>query len=184
MIRKVAVLGSGTMGAQIAGHIANAGLPVLLLDVSKDQVQAALLIRSGCERVLVGMAENLSQLTPAEDLRMLLTVGDGAACVLLERGPAAGFRAMLHGTEPALASTMAVRTPFPPAGPAPRHAHAFRAARPGPAFLRARWRAPGHESLPPSRAAPRAPACSAGLGWYPPAPRPGRASAERCSWSR
>src|SRR5262245_16138833 len=42
MIRKVAVLGSGTMGAQIAGHVANAGLPVLLLDVSKDQVQAAL----------------------------------------------------------------------------------------------------------------------------------------------
>ena len=31
------------------------------------------------ERVLVVMAENLSQLTPAEDLRMLLTVGDGAA---------------------------------------------------------------------------------------------------------
>jgi len=30
------------MGAQIAGHVANAGLPVLLLDVSRDQVQAAL----------------------------------------------------------------------------------------------------------------------------------------------
>ena len=42
MIRKVAVLGAGTMGAQIAGHVANAGLPVLLLDVSKEQVQAAL----------------------------------------------------------------------------------------------------------------------------------------------
>jgi 3-hydroxyacyl-CoA dehydrogenase len=42
MIRKVAVLGAGTMGAQIAGHIANAGLPVLLLDVSKEQVHSAL----------------------------------------------------------------------------------------------------------------------------------------------
>src|SRR3989449_4816664 len=42
MIRKVAVLGAGTMGAQIAGHVANAGLPVLLLDVSTEQVQAAL----------------------------------------------------------------------------------------------------------------------------------------------
>src|SRR5215510_6660356 len=36
MIRKTAVLGAGTMGAQIAGHLANAGLPVLLLDLTKD----------------------------------------------------------------------------------------------------------------------------------------------------
>jgi 3-hydroxyacyl-CoA dehydrogenase len=42
MIRNVAVLGAGTMGAQIAGHAANAGLEVLLLDLSKEQVQAAL----------------------------------------------------------------------------------------------------------------------------------------------
>ena len=42
MIRRVAVLGAGTMGAQIAGHAANAGLSVLLLDISKPQVQAAL----------------------------------------------------------------------------------------------------------------------------------------------
>src|SRR2546425_6097788 len=42
MIRKVAVLGAGTMGAQIAGHVANAGLPVLLLDVSVEQVEAGL----------------------------------------------------------------------------------------------------------------------------------------------
>lgn len=31
-IRRVAVLGAGTMGAAIAAHVANAGLPVLLLD--------------------------------------------------------------------------------------------------------------------------------------------------------
>jgi 3-hydroxyacyl-CoA dehydrogenase len=31
-IRKAAVIGAGTMGSQIAGHIANAGIPVLLLD--------------------------------------------------------------------------------------------------------------------------------------------------------
>src|SRR3989475_3054190 len=42
MIRKVAVLGAGTMGAQIAGHVANAGLPVLLLDITTEQVQTAL----------------------------------------------------------------------------------------------------------------------------------------------
>src|SRR5215210_1536971 len=32
-IERAAVLGAGTMGAQIAAHMANAGIPVLLLDV-------------------------------------------------------------------------------------------------------------------------------------------------------
>ena len=34
-IRSVAVLGAGTMGAQIAAHCANAGVPVLLLDLTR-----------------------------------------------------------------------------------------------------------------------------------------------------
>ena len=42
MIRKVAVLGAGTMGAQIAGHMANAGLSVFLLDVTQEQARAGL----------------------------------------------------------------------------------------------------------------------------------------------
>src|SRR5712691_10787799 len=42
MIRNVAVLGAGTMGAQIAGHAANAGLLVLLLDVTVEQAKAGL----------------------------------------------------------------------------------------------------------------------------------------------
>src|ERR1043165_948749 len=33
-VRKAAVLGAGTMGAQIAAHLANAGLPTLLLDIA------------------------------------------------------------------------------------------------------------------------------------------------------
>jgi len=33
-IRSAAVLGAGTMGAQIAAHLANAGVPSLLLDVN------------------------------------------------------------------------------------------------------------------------------------------------------
>ena len=33
-IRSAAVLGAGTMGAQIAAHFANAGVPVLLLDLN------------------------------------------------------------------------------------------------------------------------------------------------------
>ena len=35
-IEKVAVLGAGVMGAQIAGHLANAGIPSYLFDVSKE----------------------------------------------------------------------------------------------------------------------------------------------------
>src|SRR6516164_4781633 len=41
MISKVAVLGAGTMGAQIAAHAANAGLTVLLLDLTDEQVHTA-----------------------------------------------------------------------------------------------------------------------------------------------
>jgi 3-hydroxyacyl-CoA dehydrogenase len=41
-IRSVAVLGAGTMGAQIAAHMANAGLPVLLLDVSRQAAREGL----------------------------------------------------------------------------------------------------------------------------------------------
>ena len=41
-IRSVAVLGAGTMGAQIAAHVANAGLPVLLLDVTADAARDGL----------------------------------------------------------------------------------------------------------------------------------------------
>ena len=35
-IKKVAVLGAGVMGAQIAGHLANAGIPSYLFDVDKE----------------------------------------------------------------------------------------------------------------------------------------------------
>ena len=35
-IKKVAVLGAGTMGAQIAGHLANEGIPSLLYDLNQE----------------------------------------------------------------------------------------------------------------------------------------------------
>lgn len=41
-IRSVAVLGAGTMGAQIAAHFGNAGVPVLLLDVSLEAARGGL----------------------------------------------------------------------------------------------------------------------------------------------
>ncbi len=42
LIRSVAVLGAGTMGAQIAAHFANAGVPALLLDVTADAAKQGL----------------------------------------------------------------------------------------------------------------------------------------------
>ena len=37
LIRKAAVLGAGTMGSRIAAHLANAGLPVVLLDIPAEK---------------------------------------------------------------------------------------------------------------------------------------------------
>jgi len=42
VIRRVAVLGAGTMGAQIAAHLSNAGVPSLLLDLSADEARHGL----------------------------------------------------------------------------------------------------------------------------------------------
>jgi len=42
VIRHVAVLGAGVMGAQIAAHFANAGVPALLLDVTPDAARDGL----------------------------------------------------------------------------------------------------------------------------------------------
>lgn len=111
-------------------------------------LQAALLLEAGCQRVLVIMAENLSQFTPPEDLRMLLTVGDGAACVLLERttnGP--GFLTMIHGTEPGLAGTMTIASRFPPVEPGTRYEYEFHDAGATAEFVRVRWRSLFSESL-------------------------------------
>ncbi len=47
-IRKVAVLGAGVMGTQIAAHLAGCGIPVLLYDLKPGMAQRALemLLRS------------------------------------------------------------------------------------------------------------------------------------------
>lgn len=40
-MEKAAVLGAGVMGAQIAAHLANAGIPVVLLDIVPPDTPAA-----------------------------------------------------------------------------------------------------------------------------------------------
>ena len=51
-IRKAAVVGSGTMGAAVAAHLANAGIPVLLLDIAGQGTDKNEIVKKGLERVL------------------------------------------------------------------------------------------------------------------------------------
>ena len=50
-IRKVAVIGAGTMGAGIAGQAANAGCDVLLLDLPSEGVDVNALAQKGLDRI-------------------------------------------------------------------------------------------------------------------------------------
>ena len=47
IIRKVAVLGAGVMGAQIAAHCANAGVPVVLFDLPAKEGDPSGIARKG-----------------------------------------------------------------------------------------------------------------------------------------
>lgn len=51
-IRKVCVIGAGTMGAGIAAQVANAGVPVLLLDIVRDPEDRNSVARGAVERML------------------------------------------------------------------------------------------------------------------------------------
>ncbi len=54
-IRRVAVLGAGTMGARIAAHFANSGVPVLLLDiVLPNQADRSAAAKKGLDAALKG----------------------------------------------------------------------------------------------------------------------------------
>src|SRR5438094_431322 len=64
-LRSAAVLGAGTMGAQIAAHFANAGVPTLLLDLTAD------VARQGLERAKALKPDPL--FTP--DAVKLITIG-------------------------------------------------------------------------------------------------------------
>jgi 3-hydroxyacyl-CoA dehydrogenase len=64
-IRKVAVLGAGTMGASIAAHCANAGLEVDLLDIAPDDDDKNAVVEAGFDRMQNArpaalMAENVA----------------------------------------------------------------------------------------------------------------------------
>jgi len=78
-IRRVAVLGAGTMGSRIAAHIANAGLPVVLLDIvppgTSDNAP-----KSERNKFVLGALEGLKRSKPAAfyvaDAARLITAGN------------------------------------------------------------------------------------------------------------
>lgn len=51
-IKKVCVIGAGTMGAGIAAQVANAGIPVLLLDIMRDPANRDAVAAGAVERML------------------------------------------------------------------------------------------------------------------------------------
>lgn len=76
-IRRIAVLGAGVMGAQIAAHLANAGVEVLLLDINDDAAVAGLkrartlkpdpfFLPSGSTMIQTGSLEHLEPLAAVD----------------------------------------------------------------------------------------------------------------------
>jgi 3-hydroxyacyl-CoA dehydrogenase len=63
-IRKVAVLGSGVMGSGIAAHLANAGLPVLLLDIVPPKLDASA-PKAARDAIAAGALDKLKKARPA-----------------------------------------------------------------------------------------------------------------------
>ena len=71
-IRKAAVIGAGTMGAQIAAHLANVGIPVLLMDIvpselTPDEQKRGLTLQSPQvrNRVTQTLFDRAKKLSPA-----------------------------------------------------------------------------------------------------------------------
>jgi 3-hydroxyacyl-CoA dehydrogenase len=78
-IRKVAVLGAGTMGSRIAAHLANAGVPVVLLDIVAPSA-ASDAGRGERSRLALAAIEDLKKSRPAAfytaDSARLITPGN------------------------------------------------------------------------------------------------------------
>jgi 3-hydroxyacyl-CoA dehydrogenase len=80
-IRRVAVLGAGVMGSGIAAHVANAGLPVLLLDIVPPKLSdAERQHKSARDAIAAGALKNMLKARPApffhETSAQLVSVGN------------------------------------------------------------------------------------------------------------
>ncbi len=63
-IEKVAVLGAGVMGAQIAGHLANAGIPSLLFDINQDLAEKGVAVLTKLKPAPLFKPKNAELITP------------------------------------------------------------------------------------------------------------------------
>jgi len=68
--RKVAVLGAGTMGGQIAAHFANAGLTVELLDIPAAEGNKNAVVEKAFKRILKLRPSPLFSVTTAQRIRL------------------------------------------------------------------------------------------------------------------
>jgi 3-hydroxyacyl-CoA dehydrogenase len=72
-IHKTVVIGSGTMGAAIAAHLANVGVPVTLLDIAaKDSSDKNKIVKEGWDRCIKAKPANLM----SDELKTLVTLGN------------------------------------------------------------------------------------------------------------
>ena len=72
-IHKAVVVGSGTMGAAIAAHLANVGVPVTLLDiVAKDSPDKNKIVKEGWDRCIKARPANLM----GDELKTLVKLGN------------------------------------------------------------------------------------------------------------
>jgi 3-hydroxyacyl-CoA dehydrogenase len=80
-IEKVAVIGAGTMGGGIAAHLANIGIPVLLLDIvpvdlkpeeQDDPAARNRIVRAGYNRMVSARPANLAR----EDRARFIDLGN------------------------------------------------------------------------------------------------------------
>jgi 3-hydroxyacyl-CoA dehydrogenase len=72
-IHKAVVIGSGTMGAAIAAHLANIGVPVTLLDIApKDSEDKNKIVKEGWNRCLKAKPANLM----SSELKTLVKLGN------------------------------------------------------------------------------------------------------------
>ncbi len=64
-VRKVAVLGAGVMGAQIAAHLVNVKVPVILFDLAYSPKEGAPVLPGGKNAIVVKAVDGLKKLKPS-----------------------------------------------------------------------------------------------------------------------
>jgi len=92
-VKKVAVIGAGVMGAQIAAHVANAGIPVVLLDIVPKEGDRTAIAKGAIEKLLamdpapLMHKKNAALITPGnlEDDLQLLAECDWIIEAIIER---------------------------------------------------------------------------------------------------